>query len=106
MCRTGCPTPGAHRSWGECARAANLRIGWIESGMDANKEKAWQAELDLYKSARDQGVQPSSTKTADIESALRVSDWTGKPYDGSTGARASEVRDKHAATKAVEVGLL
>lgn len=105
MCRTGCPTQD-HESWGACCRAANLRIGWVESGMDANKEKDWQSELELYRSARSQGIQPATTRRADIEKAMEVSEWTGKPYDASRGDKASKIPDKRTAAKAVEVGLL
>lgn len=46
-CRTGCPTPGAHGTWGECARAGSLRIGQV----DASEQKAWDAELGSFYSA-------------------------------------------------------
>ena len=46
-CSTGCPTPGAHESWGECVRAKNTRVAWAASarGLDATAEKKWDAEL-------------------------------------------------------------
>ena len=47
-------------------------------------QKAWDKELDLYKSARAQGIQPDSTRTKDIHRALDVSNTYGKPYDGGS----------------------
>jgi hypothetical protein len=48
--------------------------------MDATKQKRWDAELDLYRSATAQGIQPSSTKTADIERALEISNLSGTAF--------------------------
>lgn len=80
-CRTGCPTPGQHKSWGDCARSANLRIAYCGvGGGDATEQKRWDAELDLYRAARKQGIQPDGTKTKQIEAALKASDAAGAAY--------------------------
>lgn len=80
-CRTGCPTPGRHKSWGDCARSANLRIAYCGvGGGDATEQKRWDAELDLYRSARKQGIQPDGTKTSKIMAALKASDTVGAAY--------------------------
>lgn len=83
-CRTGCPTQD-HASWGECARSSSLRIGWAASsrGLDLSAQKRWDQELDLYASARSQGIQPRSTKTHDIRKALDVSDAAGVAFSGA-----------------------
>lgn len=73
-CRTGCPTPGLHRTWGECARAASIQIG----DLDASTQKRWDKELNLYRSAREQGIQPSSTSATATRAALDASDKLGK----------------------------
>ena len=46
-CSSGCPTPGAHETWGECVRSKNTRVGWAASaaGRDLTTEKKWDAEL-------------------------------------------------------------
>lgn len=81
MCRSGCPTPGEHKSWGACARAANLRVAYCGiGGGDATEQKRWDDELSLYRSARAQGVQPEGTKTKQIEAALRASEAVGAAY--------------------------
>lgn len=53
-CSSGCPTPGAHASWGECVKAKNTRVGWAASaaGRDRTAEKKWDKELSDYRDAR------------------------------------------------------
>jgi len=82
-CSRGCPTPGAHASFGDCLRAKRPRVGYAAEarGLDLSAEKRWHKELDLYESARRQGVQPAGTKTHQIRTALDVSDKTGVAFD-------------------------
>jgi hypothetical protein len=63
-------------------RAVNLHIGYAASakGLDYTSQKKWDNELALYRSARDQGIQPDSTKTKDIRRAIDVSEKTGQAY--------------------------
>lgn len=80
MCRSGCATQD-HASWGECARAANLRVAYCGiGGGDASEQKRWDNELSLYRSARAQGIQPEGTKTNQIMAAMKVSDAVGAAY--------------------------
>jgi hypothetical protein len=81
-CRSGCPTPGQHDSWGECARAAGLRIGWCQSaaGKDLSKTKAWNAELDAFESAARSGIVPDGTQLKQTRFAEEMSSVTGIPY--------------------------
>ena len=60
----------------------HLNTGDANSGLTANgwTEKKWDRELDLYKSARKQGIQPDGTSTAKIQKALDISDKTGVAY--------------------------
>lgn len=83
-CRTGCPTQD-HSTWGECARSANIRTVWVQhtKGLTLDRERAHARELESYRQARAQGIQPKSTKTADIERAVRVSDKYGRAYDAA-----------------------
>lgn len=85
MCRTGCPTQD-HASWGACARAAHLRVAYCGvGGGDATEQKKWDRELDLYRAARAQGVQPDGTKTTQIVRALKASDAAGAAYGRDFG---------------------
>lgn len=78
MCRTGCPTQD-HESWGACLKAANLKTGVI----DVTTQKKGDAALDLYAAARKQGIQPSTTRPADVRAALDRSDQTGTAFQGA-----------------------
>ena len=82
-CSSGCPTPGVHRTWGECMRAKNTRVGWANSaaGLDLSKEKRFQKELSDYRSAREQGVQPAGTTGARVQEAMRLSEDTGRAFN-------------------------
>ncbi len=51
-------------------------LQWVS--MDAqNKNRANDRELDAYRSARKQGIQPRSTKMKDINLAVRASEEVG-----------------------------
>jgi hypothetical protein len=74
---------GEHSTYGAHLRAKNLSVGYCRSaagGGDYTAEKRNQKELDLYASARAQGVQPERTRTRDIRKALDLSDQMGKAY--------------------------
>lgn len=74
-CSTGCPTPGAHKTWGECVRDKGTKIAYCgQGGGDATTQKRWDANLQSYRDAVRQGVQPKSTRKRDIESAIRAAD--------------------------------
>ena len=64
--------------------AGDAKSAIINGGMT---QKAWDKELDLYKQARSQGIQPDSTRTKDIQKAIELSNEHGKAYDGSSSTR-------------------
>lgn len=51
---------------------------------DATAEKHWQKELNAYKDARAQGIQPAGTTMPKIRAAVEASDRAGKAYDAGT----------------------
>jgi hypothetical protein len=63
MCRSGCPTQD-HASWGECARAANMRV----SGDTVAKNNR---DLNAYAYARSLGLQPPTSSYEDSVKTLR-----------------------------------
>jgi hypothetical protein len=73
-CRSGCKTRN-HESYIECMKDGAPRVT-----LRATPKNSWDRELSFYKSARDQGIQPDSTRTADIQKAIEVSDRTGVAY--------------------------
>lgn len=81
QCSTRCPTQD-HASFGECIRAKGLRVAYCQSadGKDATRQRQWDRELSLYRSARAQGIQPEGTSTAKIRQALDISDRTGQAF--------------------------
>ena len=73
-CRSGCKTQD-HENWGECAKAANFSI---TDHLSSAANKLTNKELNAYRNARKDGIQPASTKIKDIEKAVRMSDKAGK----------------------------
>lgn len=55
--------------------AGNNRGGWTQ--------KKWDGELNAYRAARAQGIQPKSTRMVDIQAAVEISNKTGKAFDAS-----------------------
>lgn len=82
-CRSGCPTKD-HGSWGECLRASNIQMnpGDAASGKPMTNKK-WDAELQAYRDARAQGIQPAGTSMAKIKQAVEISNKTGVAYQAS-----------------------
>lgn len=82
-CISACRTQD-HSSWGACRRAHGVKVGYCRSATnpryDTTAEKQWHRELDLYESARNQGIQPDTTKAKDIRHALDESSRVGAAY--------------------------
>lgn len=57
----------------------SMNAGDAKSGLEMGAKKV-EKELDLYRKARKQGIQPDSTKTKDIQKAIEVSNKTGHAY--------------------------
>jgi hypothetical protein len=79
-CSSACPTKD-HRTFGECMRSKGLQLNPNLSNTGATK--AWDAELQAYRDARRQGVQPSGTTMDKINQAMEISDKTGIAYKGA-----------------------
>ena len=60
-------------------------------------QKKWNSELEAYRSARAQGIQPNGTKRRHIEAAHKASEKLGAAYDGNTMIQAQKI-DKPTAT--------
>lgn len=76
-CTSACVTRD-HRTWGECMRAKSLQVKPNLSNTGASRRH--ERELDAYRSARSQGIQPAGTTMDKIESAVRISEQTGVAY--------------------------
>jgi hypothetical protein len=49
-------------------------------------QKKWDKELNLYKDARNQGIQPAGTSTRQVQKAIDDSNKVGKAYDANTNS--------------------
>lgn len=79
-CRSACKTQD-HKTWGECARAASLRVAYCGiGGGDATTQKKWDRELSDYRAARKQGIRPDGTTRAKIDHAVKLSEKVGAAY--------------------------
>ena len=61
------------------ASTLDLNAGDANSRL-AMSTKKWDKELALYRSAREQGIQPDGTSTAKIRKAIDISNKTSKAY--------------------------
>jgi hypothetical protein len=67
------------------ARTLQLSPG-DAAGNKGMSSKKWNAELNLYKSAREQGIQPAGTSTQQVQKAIDASNKVGKAYDANTNS--------------------
>ena len=81
-CSSSCRTQD-HRSYGECLRAKNLKVGYegaTLTGVDSKVQRDADRNLENYAKARKYGIQPASTRKPDVDYAIRKSDETGTAY--------------------------
>lgn len=84
-------------------KAATLQLNPGDAGRPIS-DKKWTGELDAYKRARSQGIQPTTTRMKDIVAAEQASEKLGRGYDGTTMPPASSITTQHAAVMN-EVGI-
>ena len=77
--RCGCGA--GHLTFGSCLRSKNLKVDTAREG-----RSAWDSELDAYRDARRQGVQPAGTKMPQIREAMALSEVVGKAFDATDGS--------------------
>jgi hypothetical protein len=82
----GCKVMGLQLSPGDATSSKSM------------SNKKWDAELNAYRSARDQGIQPEGTSMAAINRAVTASEALGKAYDSNTMTSARYINDKSVAT--------
>jgi hypothetical protein len=58
--------------------------------------KKWNAELDAYKEARKQGIQPAGTSMAKIQEAHHASEVLGEAYKADSMPPAQHINKKSA----------
>lgn len=85
-CTYSCKTKD-HESYGECIRQNTPMFVGVtpsKSGYDQTKVRADEKEIQSYWDATRQGIEPRSTKKADIDAAVQLSNEAGKAFDGTT----------------------
>lgn len=60
----------------------NLATGDANSKAGMSQSK-WDKELDAYRDARSQGIQPAGTSMRKIREAVEISNTTGRAFDAS-----------------------
>lgn len=78
---------------------------------DANSQKAmsnkkWNSELDAYRDARAQGIQPAGTSMAHVKAAVEASNVMGKAFDADTAATTAQSINKKSVKSLTEVGAI
>lgn len=80
-CSSACLTKD-HRTFGECMRSKNLQLNPNLS--DTGASKAWDGELQAYRDARAQGIQPAGTTKQKVQEAVEISNRTGKAFNADS----------------------
>ncbi len=74
------------------------KIGTLELGTgDATRDvsdKKWTSELQAYRDARAQGIQPAGTTRAHVEAAYEASSTLGKAYNADTMPKTKDITKK------------
>jgi len=60
-------------------------------------DKKWNSELQAYRDARAQGIQPAGTTMAHVQEAHRASEVLGKAYDADSMPKTKDINHKSAA---------
>jgi hypothetical protein len=74
-------------------KASTLELGTGDAKRDI-PDKKWNAELQAYRDARSQGMQPAGTRMADVEAAYTASETLGKAYNSETMPKAKHINKK------------
>jgi hypothetical protein len=75
-CSSSCKTKN-HNTFGDCIRSKTVSVHNGESRASA---KRWDGELDGYRTARAQGIEPDGTTKEKVEYATILSNETGAAY--------------------------
>lgn len=78
-CASSCKTQN-HASYGQCLRAQGVAVMGLEStGNDFTRQKHWDRELQAYRDAVAEGLNPEGTTYKEIDAAKKAADLAGEP---------------------------
>jgi hypothetical protein len=95
----------ANPCFGCKARGLQLNTGDANSQKQVSNKK-WNGELDAYRAARAQGIQPAGTSMAHVKAAVEASDVMGRAFDADTDATTAQSITKESVTSLKEVGVI
>ena len=82
-----------------CFGCKGLTLSMNAGDADSRKvmpNKAFNKELDAYKEARSQGIQPAGTSMRKIREAVQASEKLGRPYDAGKMPPAKHINNQSA----------
>lgn len=69
-CRSSCPEAGAHATWGECARAANIKTMYLGgTGPSWTDERRFRKTNESFRTAVADGLNPAGVNDRAINAA-------------------------------------
>ena len=71
-------------------KASTLQMSAGDAKRDV-PDKKWNSELQAYRDARAQGMQPAGTTMRHIQEAHKASEVLGKPYNADTMPKAKQI---------------
>lgn len=74
-------------------KASSLQMNTGDATRDI-PDKKWNAELQAYRDARSQGMQPAGTSMRHIREAHEASEILGKAYNSETMPKAKDITKK------------
>jgi len=74
-------------------KASSLQMNTGDATRDI-PDKKWNAELQAYRDARSQGMQPAGTSMRHIQEAYQASETLGKAYNSETMPKARDINKK------------
>lgn len=75
-----------HDTLCECfaCRVKSIKVAYCGiGGGDATAQKKWDRNIDLYRKARSQGIQPTGTSQSKVMAAIKQSEKTGTAFVAS-----------------------
>ena len=87
------------------AKGLSMNTGDANSQKQMSNKK-WNGELDAYRAARAQGIQPAGTSMAHIKAAVEASDVLGTAFDADTAGTTAQSITKESVKSLAEVGVI
>ena len=76
-------------------KAKTLQLNSGDAARDV-PDKKWNSELQAYRDARAQGIQPAGTTMRHVEEAHKASEHLGRAYDADSMPKAKDINHKSA----------